>query len=1658
VAASELEEQAGAPYATGGGGVVLEHRYGAGLLASLLTGDPVPELGSDVRPLSVRFQASTVSPVDDLVVSGCAPDGTLRKVSIGVRRAPRLVASDTASVHLLASYLRVVIASWGEARAGRWRLALAVASPNPAVRQVRDLAEIAMGSPDAAAFRTEVARPRRTSQPTRDRLPHLDALVQKALDDADEAIDAQGITAAELTWRVLWSLGIRELRLEGADQTDRTFTVSKLRPVTRDGAAEAADALLNRLEGLSDGYAPAGATVTEVLLRRDLSGTPLARSPNYGQAWRVLDGLAGRLRDRSRPRLADTTGELSLNRADASQELAAAMTEAGAGQGALVILGEPDVGKSVLTVKAGDQVGDAEAVVTLLSLRDLPAMAVELESLLGGSLTDVLGATATGKARLLVIDGAEAVLEGRGQLLSELAAAAFRTGLGIAVVTRSDAAAAARQALATAMATVGMAGQVRDHEVPRLTSAEAGEIVAAFRSLTRVGLEPRAAWLLGRPGLVDLLLRAGAGAALPEGPLSEADVFAVVWRMLVRRDEVTLPGGPSPDAREQALLALAHRKLMPDSTGERPDAAALPSLRSDGLLLSAGPTQAWQPGDEFASDLIRDLAVARLLISAGWALLVQAAGPRWALRASRLACQATLASAQVGTEARTDIQAVFDGLAAEHGPRWAEVPLEAMLTLGTASEALSRAWPDLLAGDRAGLRTVLRLALQRYAVYGVGDAAVLEPLVALGYCGTSDLGQDDRHDRGVGKQVRKLVLAWLRGVILSGSGPLALRQQVRDRIISTRPEPYDEFAVEALATLGPDLDDQARAFLQGLAEAGGGHLAAAVESAGAARAMAEHQPDLLLALTERYYILPVEPDGSFGFFDGIRSHQRFHSPMAAWYYGPFHLLLKYKPAEALALINRMLDHAALVRADAWPGTHAPDGTAAEPPGLDLDLPGAGARRCAGDAETWRWHRGGSTAPMPCLSALLAVERFADELLDTWHLPVSDVIMPLLRECRNLAMPGLTAGLLIRHPELTGNLLDGWLGQPELWFMEAARVAAEGLMHIQGPDPASLHGREQRRWGFSDIAVAMTAGAVADGDQPRQAVLAAVADGLLSRAAAAVPDGGDDEQPVLVKGWAALLRADNYHLSTLGGRVAVEFVPPDDVARSVEAYQRESARPATAWRLQTTYASALDRVVPADTVADDLAAARDLAENFPESGGPVRLVEPVAAVAAAAIISHADSRAQIAVDGLRWSASVLTEVAAPSSAQQAALSMAESINLAGADRSAAAALPALLLPTFDNTGLDCGAIEEAIAGCAVRPADEVRMILARAAARVWAAACGPAGISKACRHRVLWNAILLGLGDCQLGGWDQAAQRRRIDPVREPNAQAIPRVETGRLLLNRLTAPLIAAADAAGSSSCIQEDAKITLDVILAAHRRVAIPWTEKRYRHPGDRHGPAVASVLAEVAASGNSMPLAEHVQAFTTSLQTLIELLRDLRLAFTYNDDLRPALPEVWRTVMQTALDELDAHPERLSDWQHRGRMLGGLIPAPDIEVSELHVDDVLEHARNCWPAPDVFADLISRWIPLARGASEPVGDLIQLIRCGTQAWQATNGLAWTEDLIKDHYQAAATAWFLTGWLQEVHEAGHLSGNTATQWRRIVDALAAEGNSAAVSLQQAEE
>ena len=159
--------------------------------------------------------------------------------------------------------------------------------------------------------------------------------------------------------------------------------------------------------------------------------------------------------------------------------------------------------------------------------------------MLGADLEALFGGFPVAEQRVLVLDGAEAAQEAHRPVLLALASAAVASGVGVTVVGRSDAAPSLERALEDATAgTTGLS--VTTTEVSGFDESEVGPACASmFPELDGIAAEPRAAWLLARPGLVDLLLRADAVRGLPVGPLAEADVFVAVWAELVRESRAT---------------------------------------------------------------------------------------------------------------------------------------------------------------------------------------------------------------------------------------------------------------------------------------------------------------------------------------------------------------------------------------------------------------------------------------------------------------------------------------------------------------------------------------------------------------------------------------------------------------------------------------------------------------------------------------------------------------------------------------------------------------------------------------------------------------------------------------------------------------------------------------------------------------------------------------------------------------------------------------------------------------------------------------------------------------------------------------------------------------------------------------------------------------
>jgi hypothetical protein len=1643
------------PYSTGGGGTALEHRYGAVLLSHLLAEDAVPMLGDDVALREVHFQgASAGSPVDDFVLTGDAPDGSRRRLSLAVRRAPSFVASHEPTVKLLGDFLKVVTAEWDEVFSGQWRLGLQVADRACSIDEIQDLCQIARAVGDAATFVTEVAIPGRTTASVRDRLPHITATISKA----SGGIGSTEITTNELTWRLLSHLLIMRVHLEGADESSRSEAVARLRDITRGGDLPAADGLFGRLVELAQGYGPTASRVTIALLRRDLAGFPLARVRSARAQWEILDRWGQRAQDRTHFNLQQATTSLELPRSALMGQLSASMGGARTNV-ALLVQGAPDVGKSSLVLREARRIRDDGADVVTLSLRDLPIRIAEFEAQLGCDLDAVFASSATEIGRLLVVDGAEAVLEGHDLALQDLATSALRQGFTVVAISRSDGAKAVVESLRNACVTAGLS-EPQTFEIPPLTDAEMEEVGRAFPSVSHLLTDPRTVRLLARPGLMNLLLRTGTSDDV-RGPLSEADVFNATWMAVVRRGERVGAGQATPDAREQALLALARRALGLVGPGTDPDPAALPSLRSDGLLLPV--RVAWAGAPEFGSDLLRDFSLARLLLVEGWAPLDVAAAPRWSIRATRLACQGRLLRAGPDRDRqRQRLASEFAQLSDRHGTRWAEIPAEALLTLGNARDALEEAWPSLTGSGHDDLTTLLRLAEQRYTESGFGDTVVLAPLVELAFCGAVDLGQHDRHDRTeTGPVIRRLVLAWLNGLTKVNAGSTELRRRIRDVILEHHPEMYDDFAVSALASLGPDLDDRVEAFLLGMASDGGGHLGAVVEEIGPILAMSSTKPDLLVRLADAYYIEapPKQPHGSpfddwYHFREGIRSHGRgrgIGAPMAAWYYGPFFRLLNVTPVQAVGLVNRMLDRAAEV--DVSDRDRPPDTTdPSSLPAIELGFRSIPTRRCVGSPRTWMWYRGSSTGPYPCVSALLAVERFADNLIANVGMPIPNVVEFLLRDCHNLAMPGLVAGLLIRHRAF--ELLDDWLVHPELWHLEFARLASEGVIHVQGRDDETVVGREFRRYTFRETAAEMTVTALVKHDQDRLDALGRIADALVASARQLLGDADDvDASLAMVEGWAAALRPENIDAkATEDGHLVIEFAAPEPVASRLEPGQAQIERNGEAVRLLNRYAREETRIRSAEHIREDLATGRRLAETAEPGGFFLEGPEPVAAVAAAAIVAAARGLANIPLADKEWATQILVDAALAPRVDQ--FSIPESFYAQGADRSAAAALPSAGL-TDAVTAAGVERYKAALEACGRSLFDEVRAALVVGARPVWGAPCRSLG--EVCLHELVWRAIEGGVADSRLGDWNEEGLRES-EPLAGPYEETLPMVSTDHLYLNRLTHPLIAAWDASRSSACVAAAAGQLLPVLVETHRRVANLWAKEGYGHFGDRDRRRVAAVLVSAAAAGDPGYLRAHLSAFAANGAALQELLSDMSFVFTYDAELRKTLPAVWPGVMDEVLSAWESGrlPAGRDHW--RDYSIRHLLPTPKIDTGDTNIDATLDAARASWIEPDDLDAVVERWLRFAEREPMAVDAVVEFSKCASVAWQMSRGLELVERTIAGGYdEVASRMWHLAEWLKEIRYMG-LQEDAMARWRRVVDGLAAAGDSRAARLQAAEE
>jgi DNA replication protein DnaC len=1691
------------PYATGGGGVTFERKVAVQYLAHLLLGDGATELGDGRVAVSVAFQQAPEHSVDDLAIRAAREDELEPSLvlAVAVRRAPNLVQSDDASKKLIRSFVQEVVNA--PAEGPEHRVALIVAGAQDHAKQLETLAGLASNQMDGASFFALVGTPGRFAADIRGRLEQVEGLVRLALQDLGVA-GVGGEIVKQRTWELLSRLTVLMPRLETPDEADWGAIANGLIPVARGADLYGASRLRDRLVALAAEYPQNAASVDRSLLRRHAHEALDSTARRHQQGWQVLTHLHSRGTTSVRTEIAsaDRSRVLHVDRRDTSADL---LTVVESSPSAVVAHGDSGVGKSALVIQTAMDAATNDPDVTqalCINLRHLPRTALELESYLGAPLATLL-AEMSAPRRLLVIDGADAISEGMGDPLRYVVEAAVQANVMVVAVTANETKQLVRDTI-----DESTSGSAVEFLVSPLADTDVDNVVAVFGELAPLAANARSRDLLRRPVVVDLLVRGGLSGT----PLSDADAMEQIWSGLVRRHGQSDHG--TPHARDLALVRLADLALCGGdalTVMSAIDPTALDGLRRDGVLRTSDDP--WSLGPEFAHDELRRYAIARLLLAPGNfpTKLLRGGVPRWSLAAARLACQVLLEAADTpsnplrGRFAR--VQKAFNDIVdAGHGERWGDVPGEALLTLGDPDPVLRDAWPDLRADSGGGLQRLARLVDQRLRdESGVVRRNAVEPLIALLLDDESPWSE---------KYLQDLLRDWLRALVMSDA-PVEdpLRVRLRDRLVAAcaaadrrlreqeeaaaaaeaaRPpeeieeerrlresrralissvslsrtrrrsrrelplEMTDEIMVELLALLGPDLGEDGEVILRRVAEQAPSWLGAAVEELLTGRALAGYRRGFLAEMTDAYY-LDDEEDGSGFYEDGIRHHHARSvgiTPLAAWYRGPFMPLFQSDFRNGVAVLNRMLNHAALARARTLAGHQhyrmVIDHSALDPYRIELHITGAG-RSYVGDGNVWMWYRGTGVGPYPCMSALQALERACDQLIAA-GIPLANIVAILLDGCESLAMVALVVGILVRHLDDADRLLDPYLSEPVIWHQEFGR-----MVHENSGLAASSEGiahAERRQWSLREAAMLL----VLRADQARAEELRAIGERLVHTyrewVVEALGENADDgeveKQLVTVRSWASGLDRDTYEAHEAEGGLYIQSRPPDDIAQAMEKGNEDLHRAQEATRLIVRYHVHPKQGIPeslgADDLVSDLAVAKDLLES-PPALNPTGLWDIPAAVAAAVLEAHLMNGVVLPNEPLRFAVDVLLRVAAgePGARQY---DFEESYFEEGGDRSVARALPLLLLPSARALralidGEDGSRTYEQATSAALNLARvevrEVRVHLARGLDRLWATPCATDG---PCHHETGLQIAIETMRDCVFGDWDPETGSRRINQLADPVEQSLAETDDRNIYFSRLDCAIRALAPAAQAGICVSERTHVLLAALLDAHRRALLSYDQDMDSR--GTHALIAARALLTVAADGDEGLIHEHVEAYADNSTLMNSFLRAISAAGEESPRRAETAAQVWPSVVAQVIGLHENGHTPFGGRHYGDYTLASLLPNAAGDVSYLYRE--LDGNPIAWWQPMAWGATVETWLPLAQGNASCVDNLIGFLRPLVVGEQARLGLPWVAVLVlPDPTRIANHTFMLSSWLIEIRQPASDLG-MLPEWQRVVDGLVVAG------------
>ena len=1720
------------PYARGGGGVTLERRVAALYLAHLLVGDGAAEIGDGRRVVSVEFQQAPTHPVDDLVVRAGRSDEPEPSsvLALAVRRRPNLVASNGSARKLIRTFIRALIDTPGDGP--EHRFGLVVAGPQAHAEQLGELAGLAADQMDAPGFFRLVHTPTAFNQDIRGRLDQLEGLVKHALVNLSEAEPDEALIR-QRTWQLLSSLTVLMPRVEPPDEKDWADVANSLMPIARGRDLTEAVALRDRLFVLAGEYASRSARVDLTLLRRRVHEMLETNARPHLRGWQRLDHLHDEALDAVGDEIIASNGRrLRVDRNNEARTLLEAVT----GARAVVVTGESGVGKSALALLSLNAlaVADPDTVQVLcINLRHVPELTVQFEDVLDTPLSALL-CDLSAPHRMLVVDGADAVVEGREDAFGHLADAARASHVKVIAVCADDTSQVVYDTLATSLGT-----DVQKHPVSSLTDIEIDRIAETFTELGSLNADRRSRELLRRLVVVDLLVRGRVSGV----PLTEADAMNEVWSGLVRRQGRSDRG--SPDARESALLQLARHAL---SGGDRLnvitgiDSVALDGLRQDGLLRESADDP-FAIGPEFAHDEVRRYAVARLLLAdrAPAEEILQAGAPRWVLAAARVACQALLSEpdkAAAPVRGRfMALQASFDALVeAGHGERWGDVPGEALLTLPNPDEMLSDAWPELSPDHPDGRPRLARLVDQRLRDdNGLVKVAAVEPIITL-------LLGDGAPWRS-GEYAQKLLRDWLCAHVVAGApaghrlrvglrrrlvkacaeadrrladhrkattaaraamtaedleqGVASILSQIEQvsndsqaneeterRALESTPLPIaaigyggrcrrerpevpleitDEIILELLALLGPDLGKDGETILRRVAQDAPWELSPTLEEPLAALALANYGRGLLAELTEAYY-LDDEVDGFADgdeFDGGIRRHGgRMWLPLAGWNRGPFMVLFRTEFLNGVRVLNRLLNHAALVRARtlARPRHLGPATEANRADEYQVKLEVTGTRRIyVGDRQVWLWYRGTGVGPYPCISGLQALERTCDQAIAN-GVPIRALVWLLLDGCENLAIVGLVVGLLVRHLGDAADELDPYLAEPLIWRYEFNRVVQESSPFAA--DSEGIMAPERRNWSLREAAGLMVLGA----DAERAAELRSLGETLIANAhrqlrseygnqpseTAEGTGQAIEQQMAVVRGWASSLDLDCYEAHQNGDHIFVQATPPEDVVQALQESGEDIRRAQMGTQLLHRYyiepRKHFPEPVDSRQLSDDIASVRDLLEN-PSPFNAGHLWDAPALVVAAALEAHLLYRIEVPNDDLTFAAETVIRVGEGEAGPQP-FESEQSFFESGADRSSARVLPLLLLPaaaslraTVDSADGSAAFRRAVAAGMnLVRAlANEVRLHLARGLDHLWAEPCC---LHRLCHHEVGLRLAIESMRDCVIGDVDRETWQRTRLTLNEPINESLADTPDASIIPSRLDAAIRSLAPAAIADICVSTRAHELLTIILAAQRRVLLAH-EQNVDHRGT-HTLVAARALLMLEGRGDSGPLYAYLDAYADNSDLLYNLLRSLSAAAEEAPSLAATAQRVWPGIVRRVLELNDSGHTPFQGRYFGDMALAALVPNTTPDTGFL--DREVQETPIMWWEPLQLQSEIAAWLVPAAGIPECVDQLVSFLRALTTEDQARTGLPWVAELVlAGPEQSANRTYTLTEWLIEIRAAAADAGLSA-EWQQVVDALVVAG------------